>query len=119
MRVRGGGGARHVGGGGATTHISTESKVGGGAVWRWLELPTSCIREGGGVVRRWLELPTSWCKGDGVVRLEGEANLPYQSRAYLFVIKLNITMVLLIIQNLLIIESIFIYSFIHLFDLHT
>jgi hypothetical protein len=134
MRVRGGGGARHVGGGGATTHISTESKVGGGAVRRWLELPTSCIREGGGVVRRWLELPTSWCKGGRAVRLEGEANLPYQSRACLFVIKLNNTMVLLIIQNLLIIESIFIYlicthsgkslhtlhsSSIHSFNLHT
>jgi hypothetical protein len=52
--VRGGGGGatcRHRGGG-AATHISTESsesEEGGGAVWRQLELPTSCIHEGGGV----------------------------------------------------------------------
>jgi hypothetical protein len=32
-------------------------------------------RKGGGAVRRWLELPTSWCEGGEAVRLEGEANL--------------------------------------------
>jgi hypothetical protein len=49
-------------GGGAATHISTESSESeeeGGAVRRWLEVPTFCIREGGGAVRRRLELPTS------------------------------------------------------------
>jgi hypothetical protein len=88
MRVRGGGGSRHVGGGatsrhrgggGAATHISTESselEEGRGVVRRRrLELPTSCIREGGGAVR-WLELPTSWPRGGGAMRLEREANLP-------------------------------------------
>jgi hypothetical protein len=51
---------RHVGGGGDTSHIST--------------LESS--DEGRGVVRRWLELPTFWREGGGVVRLEGETNLP-------------------------------------------
>jgi hypothetical protein len=82
----GGGGATRRAGGGATTHISTESSneaschEGGGAVWQWLELPTSYIREGGGAVRQRLKLPTSWCEGGGAVRLEGEANLPYWSQ---------------------------------------
>jgi hypothetical protein len=53
-------------------------------VRRRLELSTSCIREGAGVVRWWLELPTSWHEGGGAVRLEGEVNLPYRSRVYLF-----------------------------------
>jgi hypothetical protein len=53
-------------------------------VWWWLELPTSYIREGGGAVQRRLELSTSWCEGGGAVRLEGEMNLPYRSRACLF-----------------------------------
>jgi hypothetical protein len=42
---------RVEGGGGAVTHISiesSESEEGWGAVWRQLEVPTSCIREGGG-----------------------------------------------------------------------
>jgi hypothetical protein len=34
--------------------------------------------------RRWLELRTSWHEGGGAVRLEGEANLSYQSQACLF-----------------------------------
>jgi hypothetical protein len=62
MRVGRGGGIKHVGGGGgAGTHIYTKS---------------SESEEGGGAVRRWLELPTSWRRGGGVVRLEGEANHP-------------------------------------------
>jgi hypothetical protein len=89
--VGGGGGARCVRGagrgGGASTHISTklsESEEGGGAVrWR-LELPTCCIREGGGAVWRQLELSTLWREGGGALLLEGEANLPYWSRACLF-----------------------------------
>jgi hypothetical protein len=47
-----------------TTHISTKSSD-----------EASFWREGGGAVRRWLELPTSWCEGEGAVRLKGEANL--------------------------------------------
>jgi hypothetical protein len=35
-------------------------------------------------VQRRLELPTSWREGGGAVRLEGEANLPYQSQICLF-----------------------------------
>jgi hypothetical protein len=65
----GGGGTRHVRGG-AGTHISTE---------------LSKSEEGSGVVRRRLELHTSWRDGTGTVRLEGEANLPQRSQAYLFV----------------------------------
>jgi hypothetical protein len=60
MHVGGGGGdARHVGGG-TGTHISIES---------------SESEEGGGAVRRWLELPTSWHERGGAMRLDGEANL--------------------------------------------
>jgi hypothetical protein len=55
---------------------ASSSHEGGGAVWRRLEFPTSYIRKGGGVVRWRLELPISWSEGGGVVRLEGEANLP-------------------------------------------
>jgi hypothetical protein len=44
-------------------------------VQRWLDVPTSYIREGGGGVRQWLELPTSWHDGGGAVQLEGEENL--------------------------------------------
>jgi hypothetical protein len=80
-----GGGVPRLRGGGVvqrTTHISTESSdeasywYEGGAVRRWLELPTSYIGEGGGAVRQWLERPMSWREGGGAVMLEGEANLP-------------------------------------------
>jgi hypothetical protein len=95
MCVEAGGGAtRHAGGGGVpsrrgggavqrTTYISTESSDEasswreGGTVRRWLERPTSCIREVGRAVRRRrLKLLTSWHEGGGAVVLEGEVNLP-------------------------------------------
>jgi hypothetical protein len=83
-RVRGGGATRRAGGGGVTR------RRGGGAVWWTIHISTessdeaSSWQERGGVVRWRLELPTSWREGGGATRLEGEANLPYRSRAYLF-----------------------------------
>jgi hypothetical protein len=53
-------------------------------VQRQLELPTSSICEGGGAMWQWLELPTSWSEGGEAVWLEGEANLPYRFQACLF-----------------------------------
>jgi hypothetical protein len=91
------------GGGGGTTHISTmeSSDVsswhdGGGAMRLRLELATSWCKGGGPVWRR-LELPTSWHEGGGAMQLEGEANLPWRSWAYLFAI----SECLLIMANLM------------------